>query len=56
MSDTNAPVNKHYQSAKEHLAGLAAAAAWHQDLMAAHLLDTQSPIKDEPIDGEEATT
>jgi hypothetical protein len=49
MADKRKPVNVHYESAKEHLAGVAAAAAWHRDLMAAHLLDSQNPIKDQSI-------
>jgi hypothetical protein len=39
----------HYESAREHLAGLAAGRAWHQDLAAAHLLRTQTPISRGPI-------
>lgn len=41
MTDQNAPVRKHLQSAREHLAGVKAARAWHQELTAAHLLRSQ---------------
>jgi hypothetical protein len=51
MTDENAPVRKHLATAKEHLAGLAAAAKWREDLINAHLLDSQAPIKDEPAAG-----
>lgn len=43
-------LDANYQSAKEKLAGIAASRAWIQDLTAAHLLRTQQPIRDEPID------
>jgi hypothetical protein len=49
MIDKNATVRKHLATAKEHLAGLAAAAAWHHDLSVRELLDNQKPVKDEPI-------
>jgi hypothetical protein len=52
VTDQNAPVPRRKGSAKEHLAGLAAARAFHQELAAAHLLRTQSPISAEPY-GEE---
>ena len=50
MTDENAPVRKHIKSAKEHLAGLHAAQVWREDLIKQHLLDTQSPIRDEPLE------
>lgn len=43
------PVHKHKHSAKQHLAGIKAAQIWVQELTAAHLLDTQQPIKDQPV-------
>lgn len=49
MTRPKRPVDKHYESAKEHLAGVHAAARWYQDLVAQHLLDSQQPIKDEPV-------
>jgi hypothetical protein len=49
MTDTNAPVTKHMATAKEHAAGVKAARQWIQDLSAAGLLDSQHPVKDEPI-------
>jgi hypothetical protein len=48
MSDPNAPVARAMVNAKEHLAGIKAAQAFHQELAAAHLLRTQSPISREP--------
>lgn len=55
-TNENRPVRRHLATAKEHLAGIKAAAAWYQDLMDAHLLDSQTPIKDTPYpaSGEEA--
>lgn len=52
MSDQNAPITKHVVSAKEHLAGIKAAAVYHQALAAQHLLDSQSPIKNTPYPAE----
>jgi hypothetical protein len=49
MTDENAVITRHVATAKEHLAGIKAAAVYHQALAARHLLDTQSPIKDRPI-------
>jgi hypothetical protein len=49
MTDQGAPIVAHLASAKEHLAGIKAARVWHQDLAAKHLLDTQRPVKDDPI-------
>lgn len=43
------PAEKHYHSAKEHMAGVRAAAAHKQELIAAHLLRSQSPIRDTPF-------
>lgn len=51
MADSNAPVTKHYVSARERLAGVKANRAWVQDLSAQHLLDNQAPIKDTPYPG-----
>jgi hypothetical protein len=50
MSAPVLPIHRHLATAKEHLAGLHAAAAWRKELIAAHLLDTQAPIKDTPVD------
>lgn len=49
MTPSDPPVKKHLGTAKEHLAGMRAAQKWRQELIAAHLLDTQAPIKDTPI-------
>ena len=54
MVDQNKPVTKHLVTAREHLAGVKAAQAWHQDLAQQHLLDTQTPIKDTPYPGPSA--
>jgi hypothetical protein len=50
MTDNDKPLHKHKRSAKEHLAGIKAAAAWQQDLQAAQLLRTQAPIRDTPVE------
>lgn len=47
MTHDHKPYPGHLGTAKEHLAGIAAAAKWHQDLAAKHLLDSQQPIKDD---------
>jgi hypothetical protein len=52
MTDANAPVVKHLTSARAHLAGVVASRAWVQDLAAAHLLRTQTPISSKPFDKE----
>jgi hypothetical protein len=51
MTDSNAPVTKHLATAREHAAGVKAHQAWMQELMAAHLLDNQAPIKNTPYPG-----
>jgi len=51
MSATPTIIHKHITTAKEHLAGLAGNRAFVQELAAAHLLRTQSPIRDEPLPG-----
>jgi hypothetical protein len=48
-NDPNAPVVKHKVSAKERLAGVKGAETWIHDLAAKHLLDTEAPIKDQPV-------
>lgn len=48
MSTPEPPVVRGYHSAREHLAGVKAAAAWIHELAAAHLLRTQEPISSEP--------
>ena len=50
MTDQNKPVNVHYQSAREKLAGHRASRAWLQELAQAHLLRYQAPIRDEPVE------
>jgi hypothetical protein len=45
------PLDKRYESAKERLAGVKGAQAWIHDLMAQHLLKSEHPISDEPIEG-----
>jgi len=52
MTSPAKPVKKHLASAREHLAGLKAAAAFQQDLSAAHLLKSQQPISDTPYPAE----
>lgn len=52
MSTQPSTIEKHQTTMKQHLAGVAGARAWIQDLTAAHLLDTQAPIRDEPIANE----
>jgi hypothetical protein len=53
MTNTGKPVDKHYQSAREHLAGVKASQAWVQELTAAHLLRTQQPISGQPYPAEQ---
>lgn len=48
MTHDHKPYPGHLATAKEHLAGVRAAQAFHQELAAKHLLDSQKPIKDEP--------
>lgn len=57
MTDRNKPIDKHYESAREKLAGVKAGQAWVQELTAAHLRRTQSPIsrRPEPEQEPEAT-
>lgn len=50
MTHDHKPYPGHVGTAKEHLAGVAAARAWHQELAAKHLLDSQQPIKDEQVE------
>lgn len=52
MSDPNATITRRAVTAREHLAGVKAAQAYHQALAAAHLLDSQSPVKDTPYPAE----
>lgn len=52
MSDPNAPIVRHAATAKEHLAGIKGAAVYHQALAAQHLLDSQDPIKNQPVNRE----
>lgn len=54
MSTPEPPIKTHHTTAKQHLAGLAGSRAWIQELVAAHLLDTQQPIKDLPLQQEGA--
>jgi hypothetical protein len=49
MSRYKRPLDQHYESAKEKLAGMHAAAAFRKELITAHLLDSQRPIKDQPF-------
>jgi hypothetical protein len=49
MSTEPTVIAKKHATAKQHLAGLAGARAWIQDLSAAHLLSYQHPIRDEPL-------
>lgn len=49
MREAEKPLVKALVSAKEHLAGVRAAQAWHRDLVAQHLLRSESPIRDEPL-------
>lgn len=56
MTAPKKPIDVHYQSAREHLAGLKAAAKWREDLIAAHLLDSQTPIKSQPFPAETPPT
>lgn len=49
MTGTQPLVVKHHATAREHLAGIKAAQAFQQDLMARQLLDSQYPIRDWPI-------
>lgn len=56
MSATPNPIQKKQATAKQHLAGLAGSKAWIQELTAQHLLDSQQPIKDEPITDEPPVT
>lgn len=49
MSANPPPIHKHMVTAKQRLAGMAGSRAWIQELTAAHLLRTQSPIRDEPL-------
>lgn len=50
MSDPGAPFAKHQVSLKEHLAGVKGARVWIQELSAQHLLDSQDPIKNQPVE------
>lgn len=50
MSTQATPYVAHYNTAREHLAGIAASEQWLKDLTAAHLLRTQQPIRDYPLD------
>lgn len=50
MSDPNAPFTKHRGTLKEHLAGVKGAHKWIQELSAQHLLDSQNPIKNQPVE------
>lgn len=51
MNPQDKPVAKRYRSAREHLAGIKAAEAWHRELAAKHLLRTEQPISSEPVKG-----
>jgi hypothetical protein len=54
MSNAPTQIETKKVTAKQHLAGVAGSRAWIQDLTKAHLLDSQQPIKDEPIADEPA--
>lgn len=56
VTDNDKPATKHKVSAKEHLAGVHAAAAYIQALSAQGLLRSQHPIRDEPLPGEPEVT
>lgn len=49
MTDPAAPFAKHKATLKEHLAGVKGAQTWIQELSASHLLDSQQPIKSQPV-------
>jgi hypothetical protein len=49
MTDESKSYRKHLGTAKEHLAGIKAAAVWRQDLAAVGLLKTQTPIRELPL-------
>lgn len=49
MSALPPVIAKHQTTAKQHLAGIAGSRTWIQELTAAHLLDSQQPIKDLPL-------
>lgn len=49
MNDPGAPYAKHHGTLKEHLAGVKGAHKWIQELSAQHLLDSQDPIKNRPV-------
>lgn len=53
MATPESRLDRHYRSAKEHLAGVKAAQVWVQELMAQHLLDSQHPIRDRPPAGKD---
>lgn len=43
MTHDRHPLNRHYESAKAHLAGVKAAEVWRQELIDAHLLRHPKP-------------
>ena len=47
------PYDERYHSAREHLAGLKAAARLQEELSAAGLLRTEDPISRRPVEAEE---
>lgn len=56
MTDNDRPVKKRIDSAAQHLAAVRAASIWHQELIAAHLLRDESPIRDLPLPPETEVT
>lgn len=55
MAARRETVDAHYQSAKEHLAGVKAAQVWHQELVTLHLLHQHDMPAERPTEpGQEA--
>lgn len=47
MTDQNAPARKHYATAREHLANMAAVRERHHELAAQHLAERQQQTSEE---------
>lgn len=50
MTDDGKTLHKYKGTAKEHLAGIKGARKEIQTLAAEHLLRTQNPVRDQPVD------
>lgn len=55
MTDNDKTLHRYKGTAKEHLAGIRGAQKEIQTLAAQHLLRTQNPVRDQPVEPDKET-